>query len=90
MSKRQLEFESNQPPQQKKSATTPVPTVSPTSYTNIDAVTYSPSKIKNPATIVDVCAMMTYLSPIRNKHFTGELVDEETSVRLVGFEIRCH
>jgi hypothetical protein len=38
-----------------------------------------------PASKVDVCALLTGLSPMRKKHFIGELVDEQKSMRFVGF-----
>ena len=45
-----------------------------------------PSKIDEPAQKVSVCAMIASLSPMRNKRFTGELVDEYKAIRFVGFD----
>lgn len=42
--------------------------------------------IKTTATKVDICALLTGLSPMQKKRFTGELVDEHTSIRCVGFD----
>ena len=46
-----------------------------------------PSCIDEPAKKVSVCAIVTSLSPMRNKRFTGELVDEDKAIRLVGFNV---
>ncbi len=46
----------------------------------------SPSKVTHPATKVDFCAMLTSLSPMKKKHFLGELIDEHKSIGLVGFD----
>ena len=45
-----------------------------------------PSSIQEPASEVTVCALVTSLSPMRNKRFTGELVDEQRSIRRIGFD----
>lgn len=45
----------------------------------------SPSKIEKPATKVDLHAMVTSISPMKKKHFVGELMDKQQSIRFVGF-----
>ena len=45
-----------------------------------------PSAIDEPSQKVSVCAMVASLSPMRNKRFTGELVDEDKAIRFVGFD----
>lgn len=45
-----------------------------------------PRAIEEPAQKVSVCAMIASLSPMQNKRFTGELVDEEKAIRFVGFD----
>lgn len=51
-----------------------------------DSEPLSPSKVTHPATKVDMCALLSSLSPMKKKHFVGELVDEHKSIRLVGFD----
>ena len=63
------------------------PTTSPELVmTDVPDESLSPSKIEIAATKVDVSALLTGLSPMQKKHFTGELVDEHKSMRFVGFE----
>ena len=49
-------------------------------------VPLTPSAIDEPSTSVTLEALLADVSPIKNKHFVGELVDETTSIRLVGFD----
>lgn len=65
-------------------ATSPATPTKPTAATESSPL--SPSKVTHPATKVDICAMLTALSPMKPKHFVGELVDEHRSIRFVGFD----
>ena len=46
----------------------------------------TPSAIDKPASSVTLDGLLTNVSPIKNKHFVGEIVDEKTSIRVVGFD----
>lgn len=73
--KRSLEIALNEPstPTKKnKSATQSLP--------------LTPSGIGGASTSVTLEALATHVSPLKNKRFVGELIDQTTSIKLVGFD----
>ncbi len=50
------------------------------------AVPLTPSAIEEPSTHVSLEALLAQVSPIKNRRFVGELVDEKSSIQLVGFD----
>ena len=84
--KRTLDFESTTPlgsPMKKSTMSSPTAAVKvDSSFTGESfqsSTLLSPSKVTEPATKVDLSAMLMSLSPMQKKHFVGELVDESKS-----------
>ncbi len=50
------------------------------------SVPLTPSAIEEPSTHVSLEALLAQVSPIKNRRFVGELVDEKSSIQLVGFD----
>ena len=75
--KRSLDLES--------SASTSDPLKTPEKKIKIDEP-LSPHTETGAATKIDFCALVTAISPMKNKLFIGELVDEQKCIRFVGFD----
>ncbi len=60
--------------------------VSTTKRAQAGPVPLTPSAIEEPSTHVSLEALLAQVSPIKNRRFVGELVDEKSSIRLVGFD----
>ena len=48
----------------------------------------TPSSIHQRADSATISGVIASLSPMQNRHFVGELVDENNSIRIVGFHDR--
>ncbi len=46
----------------------------------------NPTQIDHSAKNVSLCALLTSVSPMKNKRFVGELIDEKASISMVGFD----